>query len=322
MKKLYRSEKFKRHNSRRSRRAMEKRSKNKNTHKNIKPRQLKLERKEIIAPDVLSVVDNAFHTVSFLTSISDCIDKRNPVFVNLNSVIKLTPESILYILLLLKKAQTLHVSFSGNAPLGKYAFEVFLKSGFFDYVKSKIDTSKISYSDNILQIQYGKNTDGQSAAKLKKFVADHFKKYTPQQLRALYTILVECMSNTNKHADNIQGKKTWWTMAVYNEVDNKMSFAFVDNGQGIPITVKRNFKDFTDSDAELIEKACNGGYNKSQTGQKNRNKGLPQIKSFCDMGIIKNLIFVSNTGYYSVSNKQKVRLQKQFKGTIIYWEFI
>lgn len=301
---------------------MKKLSRKKHCHKNTKPRQNKKTKKELEAPEVLSVVDNDFETISFLTSISRCIDKEKPVFVNLHNVKQLTPESILYILLLLKKAQDHRISFSGNAPSGKYAFEVFIKSGFYNYVKSKLDTSKISLSEHILQIQNGKIVDGQSAAKLKRFVADHFKLYTQQQLRALYTILIECMSNTNKHADNVQGKKTWWTMAVYNEVENKMSFAFVDNGQGIPQTVRKNFKDFADSDADLIEKACFGGYNKSQTGQKHRNKGLPQIKSFCDMGIIKNLIFVSNTGYYSVSNSRKVKLRKQFKGTIIYWEFI
>lgn len=322
MKKIYQSKTFKKHNSRRSKRAMKKLSRRKKIHKNTKPKQPKRLKKELTAPEILSVVDNDFETISFLTSISKCIDDNNHVYVNLHNVKQLTPESILYILLLLTKAQEHKVSFSGNAPSGKYAFEVFIKSGFYNYVKSNLDTRKIALSENILQIQKGKITDGQSAAKLKKFVADHFKSYTPQQLRALYTILVECMSNTNKHADNVQGKKTWWTMAVYNENENKMSFAFVDNGQGIPHTVRRNFKDFADSDADLIEKACYGGYNKSQTGQKHRNKGLPQIKSFCDLGIINNLVFVSNTGYYSVSNKRKIKLRKQFQGTIIYWEFI
>ena len=188
MKKIYQIKTFKKHNSRRSKRAMKKLSRRKKNHKNTKTKQPKRLRKELTAPEILSVVDNDFETISFLTSISKCIDNNNHVYVNLHNVKQLTPESILYILLLLTKAQEHKVSFSGNAPSGKYAFEVFIKSGFYNYVKSNLDTSKIALSENILQIQKGKITDGQSAAKLKKIVADHFKSYTPQQLLSLIHI--------------------------------------------------------------------------------------------------------------------------------------
>ena len=65
-----------------------------------------------------------------------------------------------------------------------------------------------------------------------------------------------------------------------------------------------------------------GNYNKSQTGQENRNQGLPQIKKYCDIGLIDNLVIVSNYGYYNAKKNSKRTLKEPFIGTIISWEFV
>ena len=319
MKKVYKTKKYKKFNKHKSDKCIAWHQHHKNRRRKIR----KTDYTTIDAPSICSVVRNDIETIKLFSEISICIKRLIPINVNLYNVYELTPDSILYLLLLIKEAKRKSIPLKGNSPSGKYAFELFVKSGFYNYVHSEIDTSNIPYSNDILRIQNGNLVESTKAAYIKTFVGSHFPNYPLPQLQALYAILIECMSNTNKHAHSVQGRKTWWAMAVHNSQTKKIYFSFIDNGLGIPRTVRKKWhEELFNSDADLIEKACAGKYQKSQTGKENRNQGLPQIKNYCEMGLIDNLVIISNKGYYNVKENKKKILKEPFIGTIISWEFV
>lgn len=323
MKNFSKKEKFKRFNARRSRRALKRRSKFKKrkgsreivggTARNRKPNKIK-------APGVFSVVHNPSLTIKFLADVLSCIKKSKAIFVNLEDVTEITPDAILYLLVLLQEAKKRKIPFKGNAPRNKTAFEIFTSSGFYDFVKSNLNNFQIPENTSILKIKTGRDVNGDEAENVQSYLKTHVHNINTVKLKAIYGILIECMSNTNEYAGESMGEKHWWTMALHDKKSDKVLFAFVDNGVGIPYTVKKKWF-FKSSDSELLKKAAQGFYQMSGSKEKTRNKGLPQIRKYDEDGFIQNLVIVSNRGYYSVKNDIE-ELDSFFTGTLIAWEFV
>ena len=282
-----------------------------------KSRARKIDR--IKAPEVFSIVFNSDSTIEFFKKILSLIKKRKYVFVNLSAVKTITPDAILYLLVLLQEAKYKNVIFRGNAPIDASAHEIFTKSGFYEFVKSDFNKFQLPQASTILKIKTGKKVSGDEAANIQEYLKKHVHYIDDAKLKAIYSILIECMSNTNEYAGNEMGDKHWWTMALHDKKTDKVLFAFVDNGVGIPSTVKRKWFDYS-SDSELIKKAAAGIYQMSGSKTKTRNKGLPQIRKYNEDGFIQNLVIISNNGYYSVKDDTK-ELSNFFTGTMIAWEF-
>ena len=324
MKKLYKRIEFKLYNKNRSRRAMNRLSKLKRRPRceKVLGQPVKRKYEKIKAPDNFSIVYNPDSTIYFFSSIFSAIKKSKPIQVNLSAVKEITPDAILYLLVLLQEAKNRRVIFKGNAPKDSKAHSVFVHSGFYEFVNSPLNKFAIPADSNILKIKTGKNVNGDEAANIQNYLKEHLNNITTWKLQAIYSILIECMSNTNEYAagSKVTGEKYWWIMALYDVVSGKVLFAFVDNGVGIPSTVKRNFFD-NSSDAELLKKAAMGRYQMSGSKNKARNRGLPQIRKFNESGLIQNLVIISNNGYYSVNDDMKI-LNEKFTGTLLAWEFI
>lgn len=246
MKKLYKSTKFKKFNSRRS----EKAQKQKRRHKKRKtPRRefqtaqmnkgRTIEHEKIEAPQIFSIVSNSNETIEFLSNIHDFINKKKSFNMDLSSVQSITPDVITYLLLLIKEANKKHVSFKGNTPNAQKPKNQFVNSGFYDYVKSNHQV--FSFNNDIVTVKKGKNADVDVAEEIRNFLQSKIK-VTNQQLCALYAAIIECMSNTNYHAGTTQGTTSWWTMALYDDSESKVYVSFVDNGLGIPTTVQKKTK--------------------------------------------------------------------------------
>ena len=322
MKKIYKSKKFIHFNIKRSEKAMKRLSELKNkkhSYTVIKGRARKRKPNKAKAPEKFSVVHNYEATISFLSNIYHSIEMHKDIYVNLEDVTEITPDAILYLLVLIQESKNRNVVFKGNAPKDKKANSIFISSGFFDFVNSNLDRFQLPQDSSILRIKTGKNVDGDEAANIQNFLKEHVHNIDKVKLMAIYGILVECMSNTNEYAGKTMGSKHWWTMALHNKETGKVLFAFVDNGVGIPSTVRKKWFD-NSSDAKLLEKAAMGTYQMSGSHEKTRNKGLPQIRKYNEDGSIQNLVIVSNKGYYSVEHGIK-DLEKLFAGTMIAWEF-
>ena len=187
-------------------------------------------------------------------------------------------------------------------------------------MKSDLNKFPLPVDSAILKIRTGKDVNGDEAENIQDYLKTHVHNIDIVKLKAIYSILIECMSNTNEYAGETMGEKHWWTMALHDKESDKVLFAFVDNGVGIPSTVKKKWFD-NSSDSELLQKAAMGIYQMSGSKEKTRNKGLPQIRKYCKARFIQNLVIISNKGYYSVDNDIK-NLDTFFTGTMIAWEFV
>jgi hypothetical protein len=68
-------------------------------------------------------------------------------------------------------------------------------------------------------------------------------------------------------------------------------------------------------------KSSFSGQNRSETRLPYRGKGLPKIKALLDKGLITKLRVISRFGYYIGESDSYKNLDKEYRGTLISWEF-
>lgn len=135
------------------------------------------------------------------------------------------------------------------------------------------------------------------------------------------------MSNTHKHAYSEGGVLVpqWYCFAEYR-AEGKISFTFMDTGCGIPTTVQKNFAERIDvlkikSENKYVISALNGDF-RTATKQGYRGKGLPKIREYCSMGVIKKLHIITNKAnvYVHQSRYNGNDLQVPMQGTLYCWD--
>jgi hypothetical protein len=150
--------------------------------------------------------------------------------------------------------------------------------------------------------------------------------------RAIYATIIECMANTNNHAFGVprlyrQGKH-WYAMAWNDKKNGFMEFAFIDTGAGIPKTVRKHWgeKLFAMigkcSDANLIKAALEGKFLRSQTGLKQRGKGLPRIARHAADKLITRLMVRSLKGLVTLREDGSGAVDDKawmFQGSLLSW---
>lgn len=214
MKKLYKKSRFIKFNARRSRRVINRRrNKKKNVYSKIRSQR---EKKNFIAPRIFSITKNPDETIEYFSNISKAVRTKHSVNLSLVQVEYISPEAILYMLVLVKEATIQGVRLSGSAPpVGTEAHKIFINSGFYKYVRSSIkNTGK--YTDyTVLTVKTGSEVMPQDAKSILDFVKQRNIKLSQEDESTLYKIIIECMSNTNEHAaDGKFGEIWWWAMAV------------------------------------------------------------------------------------------------------------
>ena len=139
------------------------------------------------------------------------------------------------------------------------------------------------------------------------------------------------MSNTNNHAYKFSGgwRNKWWIIAVYDKSRKVVTYTMLDNGAGIPGTVRLKLKELIrvkmiprgdELDSDLIKSAFMGDEKRSRTWLSWRGKGLPSIYDSLKKKRIRNLLAISNRGYFNMENGQVTELKRKFYGTLLSWE--
>ncbi|MBK8398740.1 MAG: hypothetical protein IPL26_26275 [Leptospiraceae bacterium] len=260
--------------------------------------------------------------------------RRNKIKIDLTNVSSISSESILYLLSFgyyLKKKYN-YLSLRGNLPKNEQCKQFMIECGFSSHVR--FDTEFIQQNKDILSIQSGKTADTDIAEKVVEFFKLKTGKARGQITKSIYTTIMELMVNTVDHAydsPNQNIRNDWWLIAFYIQEDNKIEFAFLDNGVGIPKTLNKKLKEkineflLHNNHYLLSESALNGklqeGINRSRTKEENRGNGLPKIKSFFSKGLIKELIILSDKGYINMMTKEQKDIENNFKGTLFRWSF-
>lgn len=285
-----------------------------------------------VAPITFSFIENYHETNIFFQDIlafsNHKKSSKRMAFIDISKVSVLTIDALLYLIAIISDSNNStrrHCSIAGNIPDNPLIRRKFEESGIYKFVKSSTNAPINRTVDNI-QIISGETCNTLLAKRISDFIVEktHIE---PRECGFLYCIMIELMSNTHKHAYNISIKyPRWYCYVEYSKNEKLLRFTFMDTGEGIPATVRKNFKEridllnLTDENKYIIS-ALSGEF-RTSTRQSNRGKGLPSIKECCDKKYINNLKIISNYAEVSYSSDRLSGKDHKtlFRGTLFYWE--
>ncbi len=334
MKKLYKTAKYKKHLHKRQLDELKKRRKAKDwlrrkgkneqgkTQSFIKWRKEVQSSFEIEAPRNFSLSQNINEVLSFITQLKDASKRERKIFIKLKDVEIITHGAIAMLLSVIGELDERKIKVSGDYPKVKHVRKVLDQSGFFNHVKGLIEEENKTTVNTILtkgkEVVESEETAPLVTASMKTI---HGQPYRNQPLQGL---LVELMANTVNHAFPKAKNRRWWLSVNHDELNNKVSFAFVDNGAGIINTLYLKFKQkiehlFFSDNAELLNSAFIGKIG-SRTRLGNRGRGLPSVYNKYSKKHITRLSVITNDVFLSFDDNKRTKLRNNFDGTYYYWE--
>ncbi len=346
MKKVYLEDKWKKHSKNISKRELLKKQKRLRGYRkrhevpsHYKGRSiLKRGGKAILtAPENFSLLNNVEETLEFFDVVTKYITENKNIYLDIANVKNITTDSILYMLSNIEYCRTLHrrANISGNAPSDAKCNEIFLSSGFYKFVYAKDPGIIRSVNKNIYSIESGHHTLVDKAEGVIYFTNKRLGRELASNSTVTYPILIECMTNTHNHAYNetfgLYNK--WWLMASYDADLSRVHFVFLDNGLGIPKTIRKNFKERVIElfgnlvlknavdDVGLICSALRGEF-RTRTGDSYRGKGLQKIYDSMRANSINDPTIISRRGYVNCSSLSGTELNKTFHGTLYSWFYV
>lgn len=294
-------------------------------------------------PEIFSIIKNPEETIDFFNLIIKHIeDIRKKVKIENNNIIttfkiemnntkEITGDALMYLLTIIRNTRDkklLPINWWGNFPADQKMKKFLIDSGYLKYMQTGKE-NLIKTKDNI-QIQLGQGyeyNDDERIIDIRQKIIDYSCNKLNKnkiQLNFLMTMLTEMITNIQDHAYDKENlfEHSWYIFVEDN--NNKISYTFMDNGLGIPTTIKKKIferlleKFDIDKEYKYIEAGIKGIQKRSQTGLSERGNGLPSIYEQYTSNKIKKLTIISNRAYYSESIKKD--LINSINGTIFYWE--
>lgn len=222
----------------------------------------------------------------------------------------------------IKELKTFGIKVSGSYPHDKSVRTILEKSGFFNFVFGYVSEENKTTLNTIIQ----QGTDVVDAVAVAPLVLKAMNVVWGQPYRnpRLQSLLIELMANTVNHAFVGNKRSNWYLSMSINQSHKKVSFTFIDNGQGINRTLNVKFVEkikslFLSSDEEILKAAFDGKFG-SRTRERKRGRGLPNVKKCFIENYISNLTVVANDVYYDFKSDSTKNLIHGFEGTCYYWE--
>nr|WP_315423194.1 hypothetical protein [uncultured Pedobacter sp.] len=277
----------------------------------------------ITLPYEFSMISKTNDLLKIIELAKAAAKKRNPIHFEIEHIKSLTQDAIAVLIGIISDGDFNKINISGGIPAEPIVRELFIKSGFFNYVRSNITTSG---NINLLLHQRSNKQVNTAIAKeaCTRGILHTFKKL--EIFEPLYDILIECMSNTHNHADPKEdGVYDWWLSTHFDDKTNITYYSFFDLGVGIFESI--SVKDYKEAlrnmglikNIDLINDLYKGEI-KSRTHLPERGKGLPQIHSYAGHPNIKNLTLITNNVSSNMSKNTNFELKFNFSGTFYYWE--
>ena len=294
-------------------------------------------------PEIFSIVENPEETISFFNNLIKIIEDireriknkngiRTPYFfkIDMNDVKRITGDALMYLLTVIRNTRgkkSLPINWIGNFPENEELKEFLQVSGYLDYMNT--DKKNLKKTNEKIQIRTGTtyvyaNDKIDIRKEVVDFTVEKLNK-DKRELQFLFNILTEVITNI-EHAYNVKNELIFepsWYIMVEND-KNRIKYTFMDNGLGIPTTVRKKTVEEVlkalnlDKEYKYIKTALDGSYKRTQTGKTERSTGLPDVYEKFKNKKISNLIIISNYAYYC-ENKSK-DLNEDLTGTIICWE--
>lgn len=292
-------------------------------------------------PKVFSIINNPEETIAFLNHIIKSVEGVRQLyktkgsnftrlfFINMKNIEIISSDALMYLLTIIgntRGTKILPIIWKGNLPDKITVKEYVKKSGYLKYMKTSIEN--VIETDNNIQIKHGIGyTYGNEKTDIRKeiidFTCEKLKK-DKAKINFLMTMLTEMITNISDHAYQKEGlfKHEWYTFV--NNLEDRITYTFMDNGLGIPTTIRKSIKEqiieFFNAETEYkyIETAVCGVKKRSETGLIERGNGLPEIYDQFVSPNIQNYAIISNKAFFG--EKIKRDLSETLEGTIFYWE--
>ena len=280
--------------------------------------------KKLVVPEVFSLKENIDEMLEFYNKLDENAKVNQGIELDLSHIKDISADALLYTLSVFDYyKQILRYSrIKGNLPTDKICMNLIIQSGFLDYFYMPFKPICDS-SNDIIKIKSGSIVQSSIIDNVLTFAETKLgliNDIENTKSQGIYSSLVECMNNTVEHAYDLKGK--WWLISLYNNKNNKVNFTFLDNGLGIPKTVKKKFfrdkllSKIVPNDANLIKSTLEGEF-RTKTEDAWRGKGLPSIyNSFKDKRI-ENLTIISNYGFLKCDDNKSINLKLKFRGTLL-----
>jgi hypothetical protein len=252
---------------------------------------------------------------------------RENIIFDIANVDVLTADTIALLVASIKDIDFTHGSnYSGNAPTKPDLLKLFTESGFYSHVRT--NGLFALGEENLLHKEVNQKVVPEVAKNAALVGIRHvFKNDKP--FDPLYEILIECMSNTNNHANlETQGKCNWW-LYVYSDPNKRItSYSFLDLGVGIfeSAVVQSYLKNLFRNtpfykNISLVDDLLAGEI-QSRIGKDNeiRGKGIPQIVEHADSKHFKAFYIIANDVKIDLKTKSREQLKHKLNGTFLYWE--
>lgn len=288
---------------------------------------------DVTVPECFSILENPEKTIGFFNTLRRFItsgSRDKVINFDFRAVRHLTIDALMYLVAVIKNT---HIpspylkGFQGNMPTEPAPRNLFVKSGFLNFVHSK--HKRIEPDNAHVQIFFDKsNSDTVAPKRIVDFIVNN--SHVPNsKLHFLYEMIMEMETNSHEHAyscikDNTMGCN--W-LAYAEDSGDYYRFTFLDTGVGMYKTMHREWHEFLklqDSEASCVISAFDGVLLRSKTKLKTRGHGLPSIKSVAVSNRIQNLQVITNKAFCKMTDgcdsMSGQDVSASLKGTIYYWE--
>ena len=278
------------------------------------------------APKDFSLVDNADAVLRYFRDAHELLRNRQRVTFDLANIDRLTPDAIALLVASVQNRRfRCGMNVSGNEPANETAKRMFTESGFYGHVR----TDRIVPPDkkNLLlhRVTRNKVENGEAMNAGKSAVSHLFS--DGRRIRPLYEILIECMANTNNHADpNRRGFYDWWLFTYNDPVEVRTIFTFLDLGVGIfrTLRVRSWWNDVIRGlgltrNVDILPRLLSGDMT-SRTRKPERGKGIPRINQRAVEGTFSRFTMISEDVYADLIRQEFRTLRVPLHGTLYCFE--
>jgi hypothetical protein len=287
------------------------------------------------APKNFSFIHNTEEVLQYFKEATKFISKRKQVKFDMQKVDSFTPDAIAMLIAKIKDVNfTRGLMIQGNGPKKPELKKLFDESGFLEHVNSAYIPPTNPKNRLIHQVTR-KKVFPDIAKDIGVTAVEHTFKDN-RKFQPIFKIMIECMANTDNHANpNKEGVYNWWLFAYCNPDNNATCFTFLDLGVGIfnSLSVtswKRNLLTKLENlttvsltageNVNLVPSLFSGEIYTSKTKDKKRGQGLPSIKELSENPHIKNFVVITNNTKISLPTLTTESLKNKFNGTMLYWE--
>lgn len=288
--------------------------------KRIRPRT-----KNVVCPSIFSVSHNLKGVLDFCAEVHSYADTNcGTLYIEMKDIIKLDVPALVMLLSNINQIVQQGINVRGNYPDDKSARDFFENSGFLDHMNMLNSRGLGTSSNHNLIINVGGSKyDSASVAKVNKNAVEMIGG-SNSLYQKMNGIVGEMAGNTIKYAYN--SNKHYLYGCSYT--DDGITFVFADSGYGILKTLNKKFyREIEDmlkrsDSSDVLLRAFYKKYG-SNTGEDNRNRGLPFIKSVHEEGYISELTVIANNAKLKFGKSvDKQVLECNYSGTVYMWKIL